>query len=137
MKRRDAAVNRLPEAIEHHRNGRLTEAEELYRSILSGAADDADATHFLGVLMHQSGRGAEGLEWPLNTLFSATTYLLVYPVTPPSDAEDTRFAYSASTPLVHFGSSRCHPLSLLPERRIQVFPVQKTLQQLAGLLNLT
>jgi len=53
----------LAEAIEHHRHGRLSEAETLYRGILAVAPEDPDATHFLGVLMHQSGRGAEALEW--------------------------------------------------------------------------
>jgi len=43
-------------AIQHHRGGRLGEAENLYRQILHTDSNHADALHMLGVLAHQTGR---------------------------------------------------------------------------------
>ncbi|MBM3568950.1 MAG: tetratricopeptide repeat protein [Alphaproteobacteria bacterium] len=49
----------LGEALAHHRAGRLHQAEPIYRARLKQAPDDADAAHFLGVLLAQTGRAAE------------------------------------------------------------------------------
>jgi len=49
-------VSRLREAIALHRQGRLAEAERLYRDILVHMPEQADALHFLGVLEAQQGR---------------------------------------------------------------------------------
>ncbi len=46
-------------AIEHHRAGRLAEAESLYRACLSTDADCIDALHLLGVTLRQRGQAAE------------------------------------------------------------------------------
>ena len=43
-------------ALEHHRAGRLTDAEASYRSALAADAEDADALHWLGVLTFQAGQ---------------------------------------------------------------------------------
>jgi predicted O-linked N-acetylglucosamine transferase (SPINDLY family) len=43
-------------AMQHHRGGRLREAESLYRQILQADSNHADALHMLGVLAHQTGR---------------------------------------------------------------------------------
>src|SRR4051794_11927710 len=43
-------------ALQHHRMGRLAEAEAIYRQILSLNPDHADALHFLGVIALQAGR---------------------------------------------------------------------------------
>ncbi len=43
-------------AMQHHRSGRLSDAESLYRQILQGDSNHADALHMLGVLAHQTGR---------------------------------------------------------------------------------
>ncbi len=43
-------------AMQHHRGGRLSEAESLYRQILQADSNHADALHMLGVLAHQTGR---------------------------------------------------------------------------------
>jgi predicted O-linked N-acetylglucosamine transferase (SPINDLY family) len=48
-------------ALEHHRAGRLREAESLYREILVQQPNQADALHLLGVLTHQAGRQEEAL----------------------------------------------------------------------------
>ena len=43
-------------ALEHHRAGRLADAEALYRQILSAQPDHAEALHYFGVIAHQVGR---------------------------------------------------------------------------------
>lgn len=42
-------------AVEHHRAGRLREAEPLYRDVLEQEPDHSDALHFLGVIAQQIG----------------------------------------------------------------------------------
>jgi predicted TPR repeat methyltransferase/Tfp pilus assembly protein PilF len=42
-------------ALEHHRAGRLRQAEAGYRELLRQDANHADALHWLGVLLHQAG----------------------------------------------------------------------------------
>ena len=44
------------EAIQHHRSGRLAEAEHRYRRILAVAPRHADSLHLLGVAAFQAGR---------------------------------------------------------------------------------
>ena len=46
----------LETALGHHRAGRLAEAEALYRQILTGDANHADALHLLGMIEHQHGQ---------------------------------------------------------------------------------
>lgn len=53
--------NLLSQALEHHRAGRLREAEALYREVLRGQSDHPDALHLLGVLAFQCGRQFEAL----------------------------------------------------------------------------
>jgi protein O-GlcNAc transferase len=48
-------------ALELHRNGRLVEAEAAYQLSLSRDPGDARAWHFLGMLLCQTRRPAEGL----------------------------------------------------------------------------
>lgn len=43
-------------ALEHHRAGRLTQAEAGYRAALAADSQDADAMHWLGVLLHQANQ---------------------------------------------------------------------------------
>ena len=43
-------------AIQHHRAGRLVEAEALYRQILTTETEHPDSLHMLGVLAQQSGQ---------------------------------------------------------------------------------
>jgi tetratricopeptide (TPR) repeat protein len=46
-------------ALEHHRQGRLAEAQQIYRRILVLDPNHADALHLLGVVAYQSGRHDE------------------------------------------------------------------------------
>src|SRR5205823_14740802 len=43
-------------AIQHHRSGRLQQAEQLYRQILQVEPNHADVLHLLGVIAHQVGK---------------------------------------------------------------------------------
>ncbi|MEI8044827.1 MAG: tetratricopeptide repeat protein, partial [Verrucomicrobiota bacterium] len=53
----------LQAALDHHHAGRLAEAEQLYRAVLSADANDPDALNLLGVLEYERGRNLEALEW--------------------------------------------------------------------------
>ena len=46
----------LARAVQRHQSGRLTEAEQLYRQVLTHDSGNADALHLLGVVTHQKGR---------------------------------------------------------------------------------
>jgi Tfp pilus assembly protein PilF len=46
----------LANALQHHRAGRLTEAEWIYRQILTIDAHQADSLHLLGMVAYQAGR---------------------------------------------------------------------------------
>ena len=48
------------EALTLHRDGKLAEAEAVYRRVLGGNASHAEALHLLGVILHQRGDSLEG-----------------------------------------------------------------------------
>jgi predicted O-linked N-acetylglucosamine transferase (SPINDLY family) len=50
------SAERLSAAIDHHRSGRLIEAERLYRRLCDADPNDARALHLLGQVTHQLGR---------------------------------------------------------------------------------
>ena len=50
------------EAFEHHRHGRLAQADIVYQDLLERAPDHVDGLHFRGLLLHQGGRHPEALE---------------------------------------------------------------------------
>ncbi len=52
----------LEEILQLHRGGDLDAAERHYREYLDADADDADAWHLLGVLLHQRGDSAAAME---------------------------------------------------------------------------
>ena len=52
----------LQQAISLHQQGRLADAEQLYRQILARQPAHFDALHLLGVVRMQQGRGLEALE---------------------------------------------------------------------------
>ncbi len=54
--------HKLHAAQQHHRSGRFTEAEALYRQILDVNPEQADALHSLGLLAHQIGRNDRAIE---------------------------------------------------------------------------
>ncbi|MBF0587752.1 MAG: DUF2919 family protein [Magnetococcales bacterium] len=49
-------------AIDHHQNGELEKARDIYRQILTVEPDYPDALHLLGVIAHQAGRDDRALE---------------------------------------------------------------------------
>jgi tetratricopeptide (TPR) repeat protein/glycosyltransferase involved in cell wall biosynthesis len=53
----------LTTALQHHRSGRTTEAEQGYRQILQQQADAIDALNLLGALVYQQGRFAEAVTY--------------------------------------------------------------------------
>jgi protein O-GlcNAc transferase len=57
------AASSLARAIEHHRAGRLRDAERIYHRILARNPNDSDALHLLGLVTFQTGdfQGAIGL----------------------------------------------------------------------------
>jgi protein O-GlcNAc transferase len=48
--------------VQHHQNGKWTEAEHVYRQILGVEADHFDALQLLGLLLHQNGESERGAE---------------------------------------------------------------------------
>lgn len=52
----------IGKGLEHHRAGRLPQAEAMYRQVLQAAPDQPDALQLLGVLAHQAGRNDLALE---------------------------------------------------------------------------
>jgi tetratricopeptide (TPR) repeat protein len=52
----------LTQASRHHQEGRLDEAELLYRRILDEEPQQPDALHLLGVVFHQRGRHERAIE---------------------------------------------------------------------------
>ena len=54
-------MSKLDEALEHHRAGRLDEAEAIYRALLETEPRHADALHLLGVVAAQRSRYEEAV----------------------------------------------------------------------------
>ena len=52
----------LETALAHHRQGRLHEAEALYRQVLASEPNQADALHLLGLVAHQTGHSEQAIE---------------------------------------------------------------------------
>ncbi len=52
----DNQQKRFTEALCHHRNGRLNQAEQLYRQVLDADPGHADSLHLMGVLAQQVGK---------------------------------------------------------------------------------
>lgn len=52
----------LDSGLEHHRQGRLAEAEVVYRKVLAGEPENPDALHMLGVIAYQTGRADLAVE---------------------------------------------------------------------------
>ena len=55
-------INLYRSAEEHHRAGRLSQAEPAYRRLIELKGDHAGALHGLGILAHQTGHHAHGIE---------------------------------------------------------------------------
>lgn len=57
----DAFGERLSVAMHEHQEGRIAEAERAYRTLLDEHPDDANATHFRGMLRFHAGEVEEGI----------------------------------------------------------------------------
>jgi predicted O-linked N-acetylglucosamine transferase (SPINDLY family) len=53
----------LKNALDHHRAGRLADAETLYRQARAAAPRNFDVLHLSGLLAYQQGRIAEAIDW--------------------------------------------------------------------------
>lgn len=56
-----AGATTLEEAVRHHREGRLNEAEHAYLSLISESDGDYRARYNLGILLLRHGRAAEAV----------------------------------------------------------------------------
>ncbi len=52
----------IEEATTCHKQGRLAEAEALYREVLAGDSRQFDALHMLGVIAHQTGKHEDAVQ---------------------------------------------------------------------------
>lgn len=59
--RKMPVADALALAVQWHQNGRLSEAESLYRQILQAVPGQPDALHFLGLLSGQQGNAEAGI----------------------------------------------------------------------------
>jgi Flp pilus assembly protein TadD len=59
----DPVAELLQAGLRHQQAGRLLQAEQAYRQILSTHPNNADATHLLGLLAHQAGRHDVAITW--------------------------------------------------------------------------
>jgi predicted TPR repeat methyltransferase len=80
----------IPQAIAtgigHHRAGRLSEAETIYRTVLSVDSTNPDALNLLGAIAHQSGRYRQAIDYIRRAIAS---YEQAVPAKPPNP-----YAYS-------------------------------------------
>jgi len=70
--------NILNQALEHHRAGRLTQAEALYKQILSVEPNNSDTLLFLGMLAHLDGRIEMAVELMRKSIVSKPNYVEAY-----------------------------------------------------------
>ncbi|MBZ5620285.1 MAG: tetratricopeptide repeat protein [Acidobacteriia bacterium] len=68
------------EALDHHRDGRLQEASQLYLKILQARPGQADALYLLGVVAHQTGNHAQAVELLRQALAAAPDDVRCYNV---------------------------------------------------------
>ena len=68
----------LSRAIAAHQQGRLAEAEKIYRAILQAMPRQPDACHFLGVLLHQSGRSEDAIALIKQAIAEQPNYVDAY-----------------------------------------------------------
>jgi len=57
-----ALAQTFESALQHHRQRRMAEAEDLYRQVLAVDPNHVDALHMLGVLAYQSGKAEAAVD---------------------------------------------------------------------------
>ncbi len=55
-KRQPQETDKLAQALEHHRAGRFSEAEQIYRELHRSRPSRPDVAHLLGLVSHQLGK---------------------------------------------------------------------------------
>jgi protein O-GlcNAc transferase len=68
----------LAQALEHHRAGRLAEAEGLYRAILEAFPQHPDALHLLGVIALQAGQPAAAVDLITRAMAGTATVEMLF-----------------------------------------------------------
>jgi len=58
----------LDMGIEHHKAGRLAQAENFYRKVLSTNPKNAEALHLMGLAAHHGGRNKQAIEFITNAI---------------------------------------------------------------------
>ena len=64
----------VKQAVHLHKSGKLDDAERRYRAVLRHQRDNPDALHFLGLLLHQRGDTAAGIDSVRRATMAAPGY---------------------------------------------------------------
>jgi protein O-GlcNAc transferase len=72
------SVADLTQAVGLHQQGRLDEAERVYRAVLDRDPGEVNALHLLGVLRQQQGRAEEALEFLVQALTAAPNVAVIH-----------------------------------------------------------
>ena len=54
--------------LEHHKAGRLAQAEKIYKKVLTANPQNAEALHLMGLASHHSGRNEQAIEYIANAI---------------------------------------------------------------------
>jgi Flp pilus assembly protein TadD/SAM-dependent methyltransferase len=130
--------------------GRMDSAERLYRRVLEHHPRDAEATHFLGLCLVQSGRGAEGFELmrramtldPAQPMFAQNAALALSQAGRPEEAESVLRGALAAAPgaaslhnalgVVLQGIGAWHAARRALEQAVALSPADDSLQNNLG-----
>ncbi|MEO5363886.1 MAG: tetratricopeptide repeat protein, partial [Magnetococcus sp. DMHC-8] len=69
-RRRADTTSHMQQAFQHHRAGRLPEAESIYRQVVAMQPDHGEALHQLGCICHQQGQPLAASQWIGKALLS-------------------------------------------------------------------
>ena len=84
--RKIAILPILEQAVTHHREGRIAEAEALYRSVLEADPGNAAANHLLGVISYQAGNFPAAIDLLDRDIIVCDWYYYTFEKTPRVEA---------------------------------------------------